>query len=83
MILSLDPRLEPGTDFEGSLSVFPWFWDTKTCSEGGEVSCEPERLLRLFSPGGETKLEDEKRLGRGNPEEKTWSRYSGGVVGSL
>ena len=80
--LSFEPRRELGTDLEGSMSELTWFWGTWASSEGGEVNCEPERLL-LVLPGGEVKLEVEYRLLREKTDEKEGSRRSGGVVGSL
>lgn len=79
---SLDPRLELGTDFEGKDSGPIWFLGMLTSSGGGDVSCDPERLL-LVLPGGDVKLEVEYRLVREKTEENDWSRRSGGVVGSL
>lgn len=49
---------------------------------GGEVSCELERLSRLFDADGETICDEEYRLRRLYIE-GVESRYSGGVVGSL
>lgn len=57
--LSLDPRLDPGTDFEGSVSELIWLWRVCASSVGGDVNTEPERLLRLLSPGGDAKLDVE------------------------
>ena len=46
-ILSFEPRLELGTDLEGSISLLIWLWWVWASSEGGDVSVEPERLVRL------------------------------------
>lgn len=62
--LSVDPRLDPGTDFEGNLSEFAMPCCAWISSIGGEVSCEPDRLLRLLNPAGDTRLEDEYRFRR-------------------
>lgn len=59
--LSVDPRREPGTDLEGSLSAFSVA--CPCCGSGsGETSWEPDllrRLLMLLIPGGDTRLDDE------------------------
>lgn len=67
--LSLDPRLEPGTDFEGSVSELIWLWSVWASSVGGDVNTEPERLLRLFNPGGDAKLDVEYRFVRAKTED--------------
>lgn len=51
------------------------------CAVDGEVICEGEKILKI--PGEEVTLEVEKRGGCERTEGKPWSRYSGGVVGSL
>ena len=81
---SLEPRRELGTDLEGRVSKFSWplLGGSGNKSDGGEVSCEPERLLRVLA-GGSAKLDAEYLLGLGRVEEKDCSRRSGGVVGSL
>lgn len=72
--------LEPGTERDGPSSNGN---RDGRVPESGEVKSEPDRLLRLRTPGGEARLEVEYRFGRekieGKPEV---SRYSGGVVGS-
>ncbi len=74
MTRSFEPRRDPGTDFDGMVSeLFCMYWVCAT-SEGGEVSCDPERWLRPLKPGGEVRLEEEKRFFRdANTEEKTGS----------
>lgn len=57
---SLDPRRDPGTDFEGMpLSELPVFWKLCPMSDGGDVNWDPERWLRTLNPGGEVMLEEE------------------------
>ena len=84
-ILSFEPRLEAGTDFEGRVSALMWLCRVWAISFGGEARRVPDRdvLLVVLKPGGDVKVDVEYRFVREKTEEGILSRCSGGVVGSL
>lgn len=75
---SSELRRDPGIDCEGNLPLVP------PCRlDGGDVTCELARLLRVVVMVG-LMLDMLKRLGRDKAEGKPLaSLYSGGVVGWL
>lgn len=78
---SSDPRREPGTDLEGMCEE-----NLRGGSARGEAIWDPDRLGRVevdWMVIGDVRLADEKRFGFEREVGKTFSRNSGGVVGSL